>query len=405
MERPTDVEKLYIWRSGRLMGELVRLEKGCSFTFSQEVLHDANRPRIGVSLSMPYTAEPYVTSGYNLPPFFANLLPEGLRFQALSGKLKTSRDDRFSMLAAIGADCIGDIYATVSPSPDIIDFPAAKLANITDQDFNELEQEAIESAHHASIPGEQPKLSASMYTIPVRAKSFSSCILKLSPVAFPLLIENEAFFMECARRCGLQTARVKIVFDKANRPGLLVERFDRQPSSSGFRRIHVEDMCQITDCYPDVKYRLPMRSVAESVIGHTDAAPVQLLRLLQLTVFSYMVGNGDMHAKNISLIENLVTGLIELSPAYDVLSTLPYSRLDQHMALKMDGKDDGFKAGDFVRFFGRYGLAETAVLHSITNITTRLRPQLERIGEIGFGEKTTLFLQNDISRRIAQVTA
>lgn len=401
--RPTEVETLYIWRSDRLMGRLLRTAKGCQFEYDMQLLQLPDRPKLGVASTLPYQLEPYKTEGVNLPPFFANLLPEGLRFQALTGKLKTSKDDLFSLLVATGEDCIGDVFATSSMTAEQIEKPSVNIADFASVDFAEIEKRSVESATDATIPGEQPKLSAAKFTATVRTNASKLSILKLSPSAYPLLVENEQFFMNCARRCNIRVAKANIVSDKAGRVGLLVERFDRRTGDQGLKRIHTEDACQFSDYYPADKYRMPMSTIAKNISSLCDAAPVQMLRLFELCLFSYMIGNCDLHAKNISIIEDPRTGLIELSPAYDLVSTLPYSKLDRHMALKMDGKDDGFKASDFVRFFGRFGLAEAAILQSISKISNRLKPQLERIGEIGFDAKITLFLRDEISRRIERV--
>ncbi len=60
-----------------------------------------------VSLTLPLTAEPYVTRG--LHPFFLNLLPEGRLLQLSVSALKVSKDDAFGLLTALCADCIGDV--------------------------------------------------------------------------------------------------------------------------------------------------------------------------------------------------------------------------------------------------------------------------------------------------------
>lgn len=401
--RPKEVETLYIWRSNRLMGKLQRTAKGCRFVYDEQVLDATDRPRLGVATTMPYQHEPFVTEGVNLPSFFANLLPEGLRFQALAGKLQTSKDDLFTLLVAVGADCVGDVFATTMPVFDRNQHRGLKLGDLESSNFTDLEKEYVESASDA-IPGEQPKLSAAKFTATVRTKSLPASILKLSPQAYPLLVENEAFFMDCARQCRIKAAIASLVEDRTGRTGLIVERFDRGGKRRQLDFFHTEDACQFSDFYPADKYRMPMSTIVQNIGSLCNAAPVQMLRLFELTLFSYMIGNCDLHAKNVSIIENPLSGLVELSPAYDLLSTLPYSKLDRRMALKMDGKDDGFKASDFVRFFERFGLAEAAVLQSITKISNRLKPQLERIGEIGFDAKTTLFMQDEISRRISRVT-
>lgn len=47
--------------------------------------------------------------GAAVPPWFANLLPEGRRLGLLRRAVKTSADDDFSLLVAAGADAVGDV--------------------------------------------------------------------------------------------------------------------------------------------------------------------------------------------------------------------------------------------------------------------------------------------------------
>jgi len=70
------------------------------------------------SYCIPKNSSNIIITGDNLPPFFAGLLPEGRRLNALISKIKTSKDDLFSLFAAVGIDCIGDIYVK-DPLPSI----------------------------------------------------------------------------------------------------------------------------------------------------------------------------------------------------------------------------------------------------------------------------------------------
>jgi hypothetical protein len=52
---------------------------------------------------------PVVTTGGAVPPFFAGLLPEGVRLGVVTSSTKISADDHLTLLLAIGADIIGNV--------------------------------------------------------------------------------------------------------------------------------------------------------------------------------------------------------------------------------------------------------------------------------------------------------
>ena len=63
-----------------------------------------------VSWSLPRSGEyPLITTGGAVPPFFAGLLPEGVRLGVVTSSTKTSADDHLTLLLAIGADTIGNV--------------------------------------------------------------------------------------------------------------------------------------------------------------------------------------------------------------------------------------------------------------------------------------------------------
>lgn len=355
--RATEAGRLVVHRGDEIAGTLERTGKGCRFTYDPR-FRAASPP--GVAFQMPPRPEPYTVDGVNLPPFFANLLPEGLRLRAIAGRAGTSVDDLFSLLVEVGDDCVGDVYCDLGEPPDKV---AAEFADPALLDFTELERSLLGQARDASIPGEQPKLSAATLALPLTRRR---AILKLAPPAYPNLVENEAACLARAKRAGIEVNRAQVVRDRAGRAGLLVERFDRRAQRTGLAdRYHVEDACQLLDRYPADKYRLRLRSIMQAVTRVCSAPPTEALRLLRLTAFSYLCGNADLHAKNVSVWTNPGTGLVQLSPAYDLVCTLVYPGLSARMPLPMDAKDDAFVAADFLGFGTRFGLNERAILRTL----------------------------------------
>jgi serine/threonine-protein kinase HipA len=82
-------------------------EEGGQITFRYDPQWAANPSAIAVSMTLPVSGTPYVSSG--LHPFFENLLPEGWLLELATKKLKISKDDVFGLLIATCADCVGAV--------------------------------------------------------------------------------------------------------------------------------------------------------------------------------------------------------------------------------------------------------------------------------------------------------
>jgi len=421
LEELRSVETVEVFKDNFLAGSLARTSRGATFTYDENFRNKALEEKsYGLCFSLPPRESVHQVNGTNLHSFFAGLLPEGLRLKALKEILKTSEDDLFSMLLALGSNSIGDVYLKSNTEKDnakkkAVGFETQDLNKVS---FIELFKQSITSADLSSrdldtgVPGVIPKLSASMISFPVQfSKRNKQYLLKLETEDFPKLAENEHFFMRLAKDCGFEVAKTVVVHDRDNRPGLLVERFDRvydKPNKT-FKRLHQEDACQILDRYPQDKYRLSMREIAEGLVSCCSSPLVDIKKLIELYLFSYVIGNGDLHAKNISVIETASAkaedGILRIrfSPVYDLLSTIPYG--DQKMALKMDAKDDNFRRADFIKFASHFALPEKAVDASIEKIKKKIQPWIARVKDIGLDEKKSLHLQRVMAERIAQVRA
>ena len=106
LEKSKTENEALVYQGDILAGRLKRDTQKISFTYDANYL-SLSLP--GIFFHLPATAQPYTWPSYHLPPFFAGLLPEGMRLNALIRSVKTSADDMFSLLLASGQDCIGDI--------------------------------------------------------------------------------------------------------------------------------------------------------------------------------------------------------------------------------------------------------------------------------------------------------
>ncbi|MBR4329393.1 MAG: HipA domain-containing protein [Candidatus Riflebacteria bacterium] len=212
------------------------------------------------------------------------------------------------------------------------------------------------------------------------------------------LVENEFYTMKLAKLCGLNTAKFKLVKDKDKNLGLLVTRFDKEFIDNNFVFHHQEDGCQLLDRYPADKYRISLNEIAKKILEIASAPQNCILAVLQLYCFSYIIGNGDLHAKNISLIQKNASSFIELSPIYDLICTHIYG--DRKMAIKIDGRDDNIKSSMVIDFAKRQGVSEPATKLMINNIINKIQKNINLIFKISMPEKASNYLKKTIIKRI-----
>lgn len=348
-------------------------------------------------LSSTLPAEKFPFEAAELHPFFLNLLPEGARLQLLLDTAKAS-DDTLDLLLRVGWDAIGDV--AVVPHGDSIERESAqRVDDPSTVSFRELLADV--AVRDASIAGVQDKLSDATIAFAIGNRRAGPSLLKLDPPRFPRLVHNEQFFLRVAAACGIDVNRAALIEDRDGDAGLLVTRFDRIRKCKSTIKLHQEDACQLLDIVPARKYRVSMREVSEAIQAVASAPVVECRRLLELYIFSYLIGNGDLHAKNISLLWHEV---VTLSPGYDLLSTLPYPSLSRNMALPLEGKDANFKAADFIAFGERCGVPATATRKIIERLSRGIGPWLDRLGEIGYDEATTAALRAEIVNRIERLS-
>lgn len=370
-----------VYRGDALAGRISRTKHGSIFEYDVRFEGD-------VAFCLPRALGRFETRGVNLHTFFAGLLPEGLRLSALVKRVKTSKDDLLSLLIAAGTDCVGDVSVVPVGARPRDASPAVDLRTLSEISFAEVLAKSLGSPDEPSLPGVQEKISAGMISRPVRSRRAS--ILKLNPPAVPRLVENEHFFMKAARACGLDVAETRLVHDRDGVSGLLVTRFDRRDGE----RLHQEDACQLLDVYPADKYRLSIREVM-AALEICSAPMVERLELLRVVAFSYLIGNGDLHGKNVSV--RVVDGRVELTPAYDLLSTVPYG--DTHMAMKLDGRDARLRRSSFIAAGERFDLRRRAVEAALDELVAAVEPIYDGLGEIGFDARRTRALERALRQR------
>jgi len=248
-------------------------------------------------------------------------------------------------------------------SKKIFGAATAPLLHYTLDDMEILAKEIIETS--ISVPGVQPKLSLGFIKeiladgtkgrLTVLEALGGHYILKPQNTAFPEMPENEHLTMKLAELLKIQTVVSSLIRLKSGELSYITKRIDRTTKGE---KIHMLDMFQITEAFD--KYRSSMEKVGKAVIEHSSNTLLDVLRLYELVIFTYITGNNDMHLKNFSLI--LKDENWGFAPAYDLLNVqlhLPEDK--EETALTIGGKKSRLTKSDFIILGVKFGLSEKQI--------------------------------------------
>jgi serine/threonine-protein kinase HipA len=212
-------------------------------------------------------------------------------------------------------------------------------------------QEAINRAGKMSIQGLQPKLSAVLRVSEGRLEIVDRggrYILKPQSIDYPELPENEDLTMRMASAAGIEVPLHGLLRSSDGSLTYFIRRFDRE----GRTRVPLEDFAQLTAESRDTKYDSSMEKVAAVVDQFCTFPAIERVKLFERTLFSFLVGNEDMHLKNFSLITR--NQKVELAPAYDFLSTtIAVKTPREELALALRGKKSRLTRNDVLEYFAR----------------------------------------------------
>jgi serine/threonine-protein kinase HipA len=234
---------------------------------------------------------------------------------------------------------------------------------------SELVREAAARADRLSIGGVQPKVSAVLRPAEGRFEVVSTggrWILKPDNPAYPEIPANEDLAMRLAAAAGVRTAEHALIYarhdEDPDAPGALVyavRRFDRVGRGD---KLALEDLGQLLGMDRETKYDASMERAAAAVEAFCTFPAVEKVELFRRTLVAFLIGNEDMHLKNIAVLTGR-DGLVRLSPAYDFVASAAVLRDPQELALPIAGKRSNLRREHLVGYFGRerLGLTERVV--------------------------------------------
>ena len=369
-----------------------------------------------LSLSLPVQPGVHIAGGPG-GVWVRSLLPEGRALAWAVTEFGVDEQDRYGLIAAIGADVAGAAQVL--------------LPGHTPQEsgsYERLDRETVISmvqrAHDVglgldrqrgvrlSLAGMQDKVLLHRHDgewfLPLHGAA-SSRILKPEPppslrhdgrAGFAGLATNELFCLKLAARCGMRVATAAVE-PFGDTPTLVVERYDRRADADGaVVRLHQEDLLSALGRDPALKYEQPGVERRSPIGGFADVAafvsrPGPTLRdlaallaahlgranlgpFLAAVTFNVAIGNADAHARNYSVIL-APDGNVALAPLYDLVCTRYWDHLDHVGAQRVAGIEDIDKVrdGDLVAEAALWGFPRRVASNRIGGILGAMSENLE----------------------------
>lgn len=211
-----------------------------------------------------------------------------------------------------------------------------------------------------AVPGVQAKLSMDIQKVEGEIERFTIVglqgryILKPQTEKYAELPENEDLTMHLAEQAGITVVPHCLARFADGRLVYLTKRVDRTKKSE---KIAMEDLCQLSEQLTEKKYRGSYEKISKVIKQYSAAPMLDVVNFWQVVMFSWIVGNSDMHLKNFSLY--VPKGEYVLSPAYDMLNTLIVMPEDkEELALNLNGKKSKITWRDFIQAMTGSGVPE-----------------------------------------------
>lgn len=223
------------------------------------------------------------------------------------------------------------------------------------------------SSRGMSISGVQAKLGVSVVEGRlVTCDDRSEYILKPCPKEFPELPVNEHLTMRLAQLAGVDVADCGLIKFSDGEYAYIVKRFDRIDEE----KIHQEDLMQAMgkpNTESGSKYETSYEEAAECISSVESGGTVEVSKFIFRIMFMYLIGNGDFHLKNTSILYPS-SEPPKLTPLYDAVNTDLYDD-GEFMALSLLRDDETTAVFDELGF---YSLADFVELGRRSGVPSKV---------------------------------
>ena len=239
----------------------------------------------------------------------------------------------------------------------------------TRKDINDLAQIVV--GQRTTMTGVQAKLSADIehdetgntqrLTI---VGGMGKYILKPQTERFENLPEIEDLSMHLAEIARIPVVPHALICFADGELNYITRRIDRTKDG---KKLPMEDMCQLSGKLTEQKYQGSYEIIARLIDQYSSIAQLDKVNYWQQVVFSWIIGNADMHLKNFSLYSPK-GGKYILTPTYDQVSTkvvMPEDR--EEMALTLNGFQKKLLVYDFREAMLQTGIDEVVANRILSN--------------------------------------
>lgn len=256
-----------------------------------------------------------------------------------------------------------------------------------------------------TVPGVQKKLSLHLSHDDnprlILVNYPTGYILKPQTDEYIALPEMEYLVMQMAGVSGIKTVPYALLRlpSQNNAFAYITKRIDRM----GGQMLAMEDFCQLDGRLTEDKYRGSYERCGKIVTKYSEMLGLDLAELFLRIVFSFAVGNSDMHLKNFSLIETAEgSNKYVLSAAYDMISTNVVIPADQEqLALTINDKKQNIRRKDFFVFAQTIGITEKSAEKMIEKIVKLKDKYITMCRDSYMPDNTKETLEKLIEQRIS----
>ena len=331
---------LLAYLNNRLVGRLAKEPSGAiDFRYDDSWLNWEQA--FPVSFSLPLCEAPY--RGEPVVAVFENLLPdsEPLR-RRVAEKVGARGTDAYSLLAAVGRDCVGALQFIADGTNERIDSTSIEGEVIDEAAIEKLLRNLAQAPlgldrdedFRISVVGVQKKTALLHYEgqwLKPHGTTPTTHLIKTQIGQLPNgidlsnSVENEYYCLKLFVAFGLPVNKVEIqTFGETT--ALVIERFERHWTRDGrLLRLPQEDCCQALSIPPSRKYQSdegPGLVDILNLLKGGDRPAEDQKRVLKAQILFWLTGATDGHAKNFSIFLG-PGGSHSLTPFYDVLSAQP----------------------------------------------------------------------------------
>ncbi|MDQ5984799.1 MAG: hypothetical protein CSYNP_00495 [Syntrophus sp. SKADARSKE-3] len=363
------------------------LDEKRRFVFQYDAEWVRQKGAIPLSLHLPLTEESYPDDLSR--PFFSNLLPEAEIKRVIAQRLQISESNDFAMLNNIGGECAGAVSLLPSGAAPTLK-PGYRELN--EKELHEIIIDLPRRPLMVGVEGMRLSLAGAQNKLPVymegdrifiaSGNAPSSHILKPPIRDLEDTVGNEAFCMMLAQNMGLSVPLVTI------HQGLdrlfIIARYDRSRDKDGrMVRLHQEDFCQALGYLPDQKYETEGGPSLKQCLALLQAKSIRpaadRMALLRWTIFNFLIGNADAHAKNLSML--FTDRGPRLAPFYDLICTQVYPDLTGKQTMRIGGENrpSWIQQKHWERFGESVEIKTSLVLKTLQDMSSSIMPTAQML--------------------------